>query len=73
MATNYTQEIADDIATLEAQLTAVRAKIEEQESYRSSEEGSSQSRFKVEFTDIENLYTREYNLNTRLKTLKASR
>jgi len=60
---------ADDITRFEAELTALRTKISEQESISSVEEGGGNARFRTDFTPINKLYTREQKLQTKLDTL----
>jgi hypothetical protein len=61
--------IAEDIARLEAELTALRTKISTQEAVTEMEEGGGGSRFRTGFTDITKLYQRERELVARLDTL----
>ena len=61
--------ISEDIAELEEELTAIKQQIKEQQQYKSIEEGSSQSKFKTEFTPINELYAERNAIKTRLRVL----
>jgi len=65
--------IDEDILRIENELTALRAKISEQEAVKEMEEGGAGSRFRTAFTGAEVLYARERELAAKLNLLYAYR
>jgi len=63
--------ISKEITFLKSRLLSVNSKIEEHESYREIEEGSSSSRFSTQFTDIDKLYKERERIKVQLRTLEA--
>jgi len=63
------QTVAQRITELEARLTNINAKIDASEQFRALEEGSAQSRFRTEFTDISALYAERDRIRTQLTIL----
>lgn len=61
--------IDEDITRLEAELSALRVKISNQEHLKEMEEGGAGSRFRSAFSSNESLYERERNLVNRLELL----
>ncbi|WP_420472462.1 MULTISPECIES: hypothetical protein [unclassified Brevundimonas] len=64
--------ISEEITFLKIRLASLNGKIEEHESYREIEEGSSSARFSTQFTDIDKLYKERERVKVQLRTLEAS-
>ena len=64
--------IAEEITELETRLSDLNEKISKYEMLRATEEGSSQSRFMTQFTNIETIYKERDRTKTRLRTLEDS-
>ena len=63
--------IDEEIAYLESELSDTRAKITKVKHLKAIEEGSSQSRFSAQYTSLRDLRQDEYDIKTRLNTLKG--
>lgn len=63
--------IASEITQLETELVSVRRRMSKIEHLKSTEEGSSTSRFYTQFTEINKLENREHKILARLNTLKG--
>lgn len=62
--------ISENITRLEARVSALDTKIEEQERFRELEEGGQGARFRTQFTNATELYNEREKLAARLRTLR---